>query len=252
MEKEEQILKKRIMDLATRSYQENRYIYSQFLSLEQQNTLHVMEREIAFCPHSLFGGNEYCERKVVQFGSIDTLGYEEEFPIDCIFVEPLIEKFADTLTHRDFLGALMNLGIERVTIGDILIEGKTAYVFCLKHITSFIIEELNQVKHTHVKCKKVEQINQIRNKEPKRISIIVNSLRIDAIVSKIYNISRNQSLELFRARKVFVDGIVQENNSYLLKENESVTVRGYGKFIFCGIKYETKKERICIELNQFV
>lgn len=73
-----------------------------------------------FAGITLYGGREEAERKILRFGSEAELGYEQPFPICCIRIRPLSAKFADKLSHRDYLGALMNLGIERSTIGDIL------------------------------------------------------------------------------------------------------------------------------------
>ena len=63
--------------------------------------------------------------------------------------------------------------------------------------------------------------------------------------------SRNESLNLFAAGKVFVDGRLSENNSRMLKEGETVNVRGYGKFLFKGVKYETKKGKLCMEIEVY-
>ena len=72
-----------------------------------------IKKEISYVPFDVFGGTENCERLMIRFGSEELFGYEEPFPICCLLAEPLIEKFADNFTHRDFLGAIMNLGIER-------------------------------------------------------------------------------------------------------------------------------------------
>ena len=67
----------------------------------------------------------------------------------------LFDKFAETLSHRDYLGALMNLGIERYLIGDILVDEKCAYIFCMSHIMDLLKEQLGQVRHTRVAVEEV-------------------------------------------------------------------------------------------------
>ena len=251
MEKEELLSLKRLMDLAKKSYQTNVFTFSGFLSLPQQDILSFVKEELAYLKFELYGGYSNCERKMVRFGNKEELGYVEDYPIVCIQICPLIEKFADNFTHRDILGAIMNLGIERNTIGDIFIKDKKACFFCHIKISQFIIEQLDQVKHTHVKCEIISDGFDCVLKEPLEKEIIISSLRIDAIVSKLYNVSRNQSLELFRLKKVFVNGKTQDNNSYSLKPRDSVTVRGYGKFNFIEIKHKTKKEKICVSIAIF-
>ena len=98
-----------LKDLSKKSEQNYRYTFSHFLSLDEQSILRANEKELY--KHTLFGGCEKCERVVARFGSPDDFGYEEDFPIVCLKAEPVLKKFADELTHRDFLGAIMNLQI---------------------------------------------------------------------------------------------------------------------------------------------
>ena len=109
-DKEEQQFCNRLRDLANKSYQQNIYTFSAFLGLSEISVYEQMKKEISFAHPMLFGGYGMAERQMVRFGSPQEFGYEEEFPITCIHVTPLLAKFADELSHRDFLGALMNLG----------------------------------------------------------------------------------------------------------------------------------------------
>lgn len=115
-EKEIQQLKNRIRELADKSYNQNQYTFTGFLGLAEQDALWQVEREVKFAGITLYGGREEAERKILRFGSEAELGYEQPFPICCIRIRPLSAKFADKLSHRDYLGALMNLGIERSTM----------------------------------------------------------------------------------------------------------------------------------------
>ncbi len=249
-EREALQLKKRLLELADKSYSRGIYTYTPFLSLSQQQVLHMIAKEVSYAGYCMEGGAPVCERKMVRFGSEKALGYEEAFPIVCMEVMPAMLKFADKFTHRDFLGAIMNLGIERSVVGDIFLKESGAVVFCQDSIAPYILENLRQVKHTAVKCRIVEASETLQEAEPKEMAVTVSSPRIDGVVAKIYNVSRSQSLELFRSGRIFVNGITVENNSYQLKPEDAVTVRGYGKFIFCGMAGETKKgkERVLISL----
>ena len=129
MEKEDLLLQKRFVELANRSYTQNMFTFTEFLSLPELDLYYRILPQLIFAGVTVFGGSEGCDRKIIRFGSPDELGYEEPFPIVCITIEPLIEKFGENLNHRDYLGALMNLGIERENLGDIFIKGKTGYVF---------------------------------------------------------------------------------------------------------------------------
>lgn len=248
-EKEIQQLKNRFRELADKSYSQSIYTFTGFLGLGELNIFYGMERELGYAGITLYGGYEDADRKILRFGEEAGLGYEMPFPVVCIRISPLNRKFADQLSHRDFLGALMNLGIERSTIGDIRVGEKEACLFCVDSIAPFICENLDQVKHTHVKCTVTEDMEAVfPQEEPVPVQIQVQSTRIDAVLARVYHMSREKSLELFRAGKVYVDGRLCENNARLLKSNETVNARGYGKFRVLGEPRETRKGKLAVEV----
>lgn len=246
-EKEIQQLKNRFHDLADKSFQQGIFTFTGFLGLSEQDVFRKEEARLKYACYQMNGGCEDADRVVIRFGSAEELGYEVPFPIVCIHIEPLQVKFADELSHRDFLGALMNLGIERDTLGDIKAGEREAYLFCLDTIAEFICENLTQIKHTHVKCSVVEDPGSIPQEEPVSVNIQVQALRADAVIARVYGMSRERSLELFRAGKIYVDGRLCENNSRILKAGETVNARGFGKFVLKGEARETRKGKLSVE-----
>ncbi len=246
-EKELQQLKNRFRDLADKAYEQGIFTFTGFLGLGEQDVFWKEESKLGYAGYSLSGGCENADRVILRFGRPEELGYEIPFPIVCICIRPAAPKFADQLTHRDFLGALMNLGIERSTIGDIKVGDTEAYLFCVDSMAEFICDNLEQVKHTPVKCTVTEEIREIPREKPVSVNIQVQSLRADAVLAKVYNLSREKSLELFRTGKVYVDGRLCENNSRQLKMGETMNARGYGKFILTGEPRETRKGRLSVE-----
>lgn len=240
----DELLKKRITELAEKAYQNNMYTFSSFLGMSELSDYYAMERELSFIKGTVFGGYEGAERCMVRFGSEEMFGYLEDFPIVCLKVRPLMQKFADDLGHRDFLGALMNLGIERSTLGDIILKDNVGYLFCTETIAPFIIENLTKVKHTTVLCEETGEVPSFRAEDLSEVKIQIPSERIDSVVSKVYHFSRSESVEYFRQKKIFVNGRLCENNSYFLKPADVVTVRGSGKFIFQGVNGLSKKGKL--------
>ena len=240
MEKEEALLIKRFKELENRSYNRGVYEYSDFLNIYEQDLL-FRNINTSF---SLFGGYENAERQIAVFGNEEDFGYSPSYPIVCILVSPLMQKFADDLTHRDFLGSVLGLGIKRETIGDIIIKNNTGYIFCLNTIADFITENLKKVRHTSVKCEKVTETPEEVNPESTEKFIIVASERLDVIIAEIYNLSRSESNNLFLAKKVFVNGKLTENNSHKIKTGDIISVRGFGRFNWLGTSGETKKGRL--------
>ena len=109
-----------IKDLSKRSEDKCIFTFSNFLNGEEINELNIHRSSLTH--FELFGGADGTERQMARFGDENELYYSEDFPIDCIKIEPLSIKFAEALSHRDILGSIMNLSIEREHIGDI-VEG---------------------------------------------------------------------------------------------------------------------------------
>ena len=249
-EKELQRLKNRLEELADRSFRQNLFVFTGFMSLAEQDVF-VRTFGSGRTDCCLYGGTEHAQRRMARFGDPGQLGYEEAFPIACIRVEPLQEKFAEELTHRDFLGAILNLGIDRSAVGDLFLEGKSAYVFCTDTMAPYLAENLTQVRHTKVRCNTVTDPGEMPCPRLLRETRNVASLRCDAVLAAVWNLSRAQSQALFAQKKVFVSGKLQENNSCFLKPEDVVSARGYGKFIFKGESRATKKGRPVIEIDRF-
>lgn len=250
-DKELQLLEKRFAELANRSWQQNIFTFTGFLSLAEQDVLlqAAKQTRVKVC---LEGGAPYAERRMGRFGDPEEMGYDEPFPAACLKVEPLAEKFAEKFSHRDFMGAILNLGIERSTVGDIWVDGKKAYVFCTDAIAPFLQENLGQVRHTKVRCIPVGSEEELPPRQFSCREENVASLRSDAVVGAVWKLSRSQSQTLFSQKKVFVNGLLTESGSRQLKDGDTVSVRGFGKFIFRGEKYTTRKGKLVVGIEIFI
>lgn len=250
-EKELQQLKKRLLELADKAFSQNRYTYTPFLGLAEQQAYYAVERDVAYAGCQMEGGSPLSERKMIRFGNP---GYEENYPIALVRIFPKTPKFAENLTHRDFLGAVMNLGIERDVVGDLFLEAgkeRGALLFCHENIVDYIIENLCRVRHTNVSCRREEMGLIVQNAEPERILVTVASPRADGVISKVYNLSREESRDLFNNGRIFINGVQTENASCQLREEDTVTVRGFGKFIFYGQTGVSRKGKDRVEVGVF-
>lgn len=247
MNNEEELLKKRFRDLADKAYSRNISMYTNFLGLLELSTFYDISRDFSYVDYELFGGADFCERKIIKFGSAPS-----SYPITCIHITPSLKKFSENLTHRDFLGALINLGIKRETLGDIIIKDNEAYVFCLNNISEFIVQNLDRVKHTSIKCSISPVIPDSSYITISKQEYNVASLRLDAIIAEICKLSRSQAQTLLREKKIFINGRLNENNSYNLKPDDTITVRGYGRFIFNDTIRSTKKGRFYITVDKYI
>lgn len=242
MADETQILKNRFKELSSRSHNRGIYTHSDFLNMHEQ-TLLYREMKYGF---TLYGGYEDAERKIVCFGNEDDFGYAPQPPVAILLIAPLSEKFSDDLTHRDFLGSVLGLGIKRETLGDIIISNNKGYLVCLEGIAQYIIDNLTKVRHTSVYCERCHSLPTDALPQPKEKTVIVSSLRLDGIISAVYNISRSKSSGLIDGERVFINGKLTTNNSAPLKEDDIISVRGQGRFKFKEISGDTRKGRIRI------
>lgn len=245
------LIKNRFLELAKRAESRGVYAYTPFLGLLEQDTLSKMKRELSFIPCEAFGGAEGCERVMVRFGNEETLGYAEPFPIKCLFAEPLNRRFADKLTHRDILGALMGLGIEREVLGDIVIREFGAYIFCAESIAEHIKENFTQAKHTDLKVSFAERLPDGELFKLTPCELTVASERLDCTVAAYAKLSRGDASELITKGLVFVNGAQVENGSKQITENSVVSVRGYGRFIFKGEQRRTRKDRLVVRIEKY-
>lgn len=248
----EELFEKRILDLAGQAYGQGRYTFSNFLDLYEQSLFSSIRRKVKGVSYEIFGGYQEAERKMIRFGSSEELGYEQEYPMMLLHIVPLSGKFAEKLSHRDYLGALMNLGIERNLIGDILVMDQEAYVFAKDTIGPFLMQEWGKVRHTMISVTEIPMKEFRYEPTYQEIKGFVASLRVDVLVGFFCKISRNESSALIKGQKVFVNSQLIESNSTTLKEGDILSVRGYGKAVFLEVSGQSKKGRHHIIMNKYV
>ncbi len=240
------LLKNRLSELSQRSYNRGIYTYTDFLTQAEQSELLKLKLPVKFF---LYGGYDNAERSIAVFGDEKVTGYECSYPVVFVKIEPLLMKFSDNLTHRDFLGSLMGLGLRREMLGDIIINENVAYLVCLESVSDFIISNLDKVKHTSVKCSVSDFIPDDILPELKYEELIVSSERLDVLISAVYNLSRNDSQKRIEGETVFCNSILTVNSSFTPKDGTLVSVRGLGRFIYDGVLRRTKKGRNVIAVR---
>lgn len=246
------ILKKRFIELAKKSYASDIFTFTDFLGLAEQSAFSEIKKELRGIHYEAFGGAEGAERVMIRFGSEEELGYSLPFPISIIKAEPISQKYADKLTHRDFLGAILNLGIERDTLGDIVIIDNIGYIFAKEDIAAYIADSLTRVKRTDMKVAVTNDLPEGKLYRTEQKTVQANGERIDAIVAKVFSLSREDAQSLFKKRLIFVDGKCTESTSYIPKEGEKISVRGYGRFIYLGCQSLSRKGKMNIAVEVYI
>lgn len=250
MTKEETLLAKRFLDLSRQASQKDIVVFSEFLNL---NELNIFKQQISklYSGYEIFGGYELSERQMIAFIP-DALCYAWDYPIACLKITPANRKFAEPLTHRDVLGSLMNLGIERRGLGDILINEDEIYVFCQEKIAGYLMEELTRIRHTVVKNELV-QPDSLKIEPKKELAEgIISSNRLDSVIACICKISRSQANQWIKGGKVFLDNRQTLQTTVECKPGELISVRSVGRFRFLDSFGETRKGRLKIQYEKYI
>jgi len=201
---------------------------------------------------SVFGEKENLEYKIIAVYP-DYLPEiaKEEFPIQIIkfFGNKEISK----LSHRDVLGALMSLGVTRNKFGDILFFDDHIEVFVTEDMSLYVSSNLTKIGRYNLETE-IQGISQFEKVEIKydEIMVTVKSIRIDAVVSAAFNISRGKASEIINREWVKVNYRMEKNQSRQLDSGDIVSVRGKGKFLVGDFGGLTKKDRTKLTIKKYV
>ncbi len=256
MDKEELLLKKRFLDLKRIADHRNSPTFTDFLNSNELSLLHSISSDLPEKSYQTFGGYEFAERQMAVFlpdalFAIHT-NRDWDYPITVLEIKPLSKKFAEALTHRDYLGAFMSMGIERSLLGDILVQEEKAYVFCVSKMASYFCDNLYQVRHTQVEVNICSFSDIAFSPKLATINGSVSSLRLDAVLAFVFQKSRSFAQSGIVSGKVFVNDRLAQNVSYILKEKDVVSFRGNGKFIFETIGGQSKKGKTYVTVTKFI
>lgn len=251
MNKEELLLQKLLVELSRIAYTREIVTFSEFLNLNELNILHTTPKNMLLSQYKTYGGYGLSERQMAAFLP-DALYYDYQYPIQIIEISPVNRKFAEELSHRDYLGAVMNLGIERCKLGDILIEDGKAILFAKEELASYIMEHLTRIRHTTVKTSILPAFEDSYEPRYEELKGTVASVRLDTVLSLAYPLSRSKVTGLIEGARVFVNGKLVTSNGYRLKEGDILSVRKMGRIGYNGILSETKKGRYMVSIRKYI
>lgn len=191
------------------------------------------------------GAFDECDRKILVFNNI----YNIPIPYRILKVNNK-SKF-NNLSHKDYLGSIMALGLNREKLGDLRVIDNYAIVPVYEEIADYIMEQLNNVGKSPIV---VEEINQEHLPKCNYIEeiIIVSSLRIDNIVARLARLSRGKAIELIDNGKVLIDYSKNYQKKKEIKINQRITIGGTGKFIIGDIVGNTRSGKFKVKINKFV
>lgn len=257
VKQEDKLLVAKIIDKIELSQKNNKIENTDFLDLYQAKIAQNIIEIYNFDNYIFYGGQENTERKILfvypeKFAEIDkTKIYGNT--IKAIRINLPTENYGK-YSHKDYLGAVIKIGIKREKVGDILVDKQGADIIVLSEIEKYILDNLKSLtrfsKSTIESISIVDLKNVIVNK--KEIKIIVPSLRLDSIVAELANTSRNKASEIISQERVFINYENQTKNTKLVKEKDLITIRGKGRFEIKEILGTTKKENLIVIVEKYV
>lgn len=248
LSREEEIFASHIEDLILICDRKNVPKCSGFLDLRQQKIAQYVAGSAKAESFVFYGGFENAERKM--FGVFP--GYVNDkfsqFPIDFIEI-----SHSRTLTHRDFLGSLMSLGIKREIIGDIVVGEDKSFVVLQSNMSSHVIDNLSKIGNVGVKLRpcSLEELGSTQNKFEED-SVIVSSMRLDCVVAALSSKSRADSAKLVLSERVSVNHETVSSVSKCVSEGDTISIRSVGKFVIGQCSAKTKKGRLVLCYKKYI
>jgi len=196
-----------------------------------------------------YGAFENAERQRVIIAPDYFTPTTEDFQITVSAIQ-YPEKFA-TIEHRDVLGSMMALGVDRAQFGDIILDGSTIQVAYTKEMDEYIRFTWTEVGKTSIYLEEVEKAHYLSNQDEWQMALnIVSSLRLDVVVSSMLNISRTNAAKLIKGERVKVNWKKEPNVASELQSMDMISIRGYGRFKVFDIEGRTRKDKIRLNIGK--
>jgi len=188
------------------------------------------------------------DRRMLSFSSYDE---PTIYPITLLKIVNK-SKFSK-IDHKDYLGAIMSLGIKREKLGDLIIKDNACFAPVCSDISDYIINNLNKIKNCPCEVNEYDYLlyDLPQRKFHEKI-IITTSFRLDGLVSAVCNISRNSSVELISSGKILVNYLQCLKKDKVVENKDTLTIRGYGKYKVVEILGTTQKGRLKVVINQYI
>lgn len=256
-EKDDKILLSQILDKIEMVEKKNKMEYTDFLDLAQIKLVQKFIDRIKIENYMSYGGFEQAERKmfVIYPEKFNSTVVEKNLSniVQIIRIE-LPDDLKGKYTHRDYLGAVIKLGIERKKVGDIIVDSNGADIIIDKDVPKFLADNLGSLTRFSKSTITVQNIEDLRPVEIRKeeLEIIVSSLRLDNVISELARCSRNKALDIINTERVFVNFECETKKTKQIKPGDMVTIRGKGRFFIKEIVGQTRSGRTVIKIEKFV
>lgn len=256
---EDRLLASKLLDKIEFVEKRNTIENTEFLDMRQRQLLEKLLRDIKFENYISYGGYKTAERTAIILypNKLEDIFEKELFDYNTIFNVikiTLPNELKGMYSHRNYLGAVIKIGIRREKVGDIITSKDGAELIVLKESEKYITEGLKGLTRFSKAEFETISINDLEVEEPKTITVkvIIPSMRIDSILAEIIRTSRAKALNVIKEERVFVNHELVFKGSKEVKENDIITVRGKGRFKVKGIVNNTRKGNLVLEVEKYI
>lgn len=254
---EDRMLLSLVLDKIKFAETRNKIEYTDFLNIQQISLIETFLLKIKYTNYIFWGGYNNAERKVliIFHEKIDENILQKNYDkIMSIIRIKLPKNDYGKYTHRNYLGGIIKLGIERDKIGDILVENEGADIIIINDLPKALFQEIPMLKRFEKSVVTVEKIENLKYSEPKseEVKIIVSSMRLDNFVSDLARTSRAKAVEVIKNERVFINGKLEIKNSKQVKKEDTITIRGKGRFVIKNIEGTTRSGRNIVSVEKFI
>lgn len=244
------LLQSRIRDAANLAGKHGTAQFIGFLDERQSMVAQAcLKRERIAAPYAFWGGYPDARRNVLGIFPPGEECRVSSFPV--VLLEAKYRCLQGCLTHRDFLGALMALGIKREVLGDILPENGHAVLFVWETIADYLIAQVEMVGRTRISFSRNPQAELPSAEQFESITGTVASARLDCILSCMLKLGRASAADLVQRKLVMIDFAECTNISKTVTPGQTLSVRGFGRFFVESIGPVTRKGRLAIKIKKY-
>lgn len=243
----------RLVDLASQVQKSQKFKLSDFLDPFGQEIAEAVASNFGNLKLEFSGGYQGAERQRVAIIHEDFYDKLSTISFDIVCLKAEWNENFVRLSHRDVLGSIMSLGIDRACVGDIIATGDSARILVTKTMSQYFLDNLTRIGETNVRVE-LDDLSNITPKEErvKEISATVASLRIDSIVAVGFGFSRSKAAQEIEADKVKLNWQSVKNSAQSIKQGDILSMRGRGRLEVTEIRGQTKKGRISVFLKRFL
>ena len=239
----------KLVDFAAQTLKNRKCKLTGFLSPFEQEMAGVIANSLGSLNVDFYGGFRGAERQRAAFCHEEFKG-TPNFEIAVVKAE-WNGEFA-RLGHRDVLGSILNLGVAREHIGDVIATKDCARILVDQKMCDYFTANLTHIGGTSVKTS-VDELENISAKEErtKEIRATVASLRADSIAAAGFGMSRSKAAQEILAEKIKLNWQTVKSSSQAVKEGDVLSMRGRGRLEIAEIRGQTKKGRVGVLLKRF-